>query len=749
MNLPNPFSDATRQLADSSKRWTRFDLLAVLILLIPLLCWPWVTRSAITSLQNNNNNDVISWADDDLPIKQQFQSFLEHFGRPELVVVSWPGCHYDAPELAQLETSITSAGDDGWFANVTTARSVLEKAGQVRGVSRSKIRRQMTGILLGQDGQAACLILELGPRGRTQRPTAINRIKDLAAQQGIDRQTLKIGGIGAELAWLDADSVDAPVRLLPAVALVAGLLSIWFVGSVRLGLFISTLGAFAGTLSAALIPWCGFQSNAITATLPTLGALLTISLSLHFVSYYRNAAAATGNRRESMRLAFAWATKPTLISALTTAIGLGSLMLSRTSTIQQFGGFGAMITTCAATLALTVLPSYLWLVPSSVQQKVADRSRRRWLSWDRFVQTRTRLIIFFVAISTLCVGAGLTKLKTGVHVNNMFVPRHEIIQNDRWLEENFGPLASLELVIETPIDQTDLQREKNLAPIHALTERLRRTESFKSVISAATGLPDVTTTRGLRGVAARVRLRHWVRDHHDELLSSGLYAQTDDSQLWRIAVRIPAMTETVTSDFSERLRVEVESFLSDYQRQNSGTEEFKYYITGLPLLFEQIEQQFVRDLLVTYSGGLALITLVVLIVLRNLSDAITAMIPNVLPAVGVLGGLSLCGIELDVGSVMTASIALGVAVDDTLHLVLWYQRQRRSGDGAKKAVRSSILHCGSPILQTSVICGFGMAVLSFATFVPTMRFGSLIAMMLGVALIGDLMFLPAMLSRKA
>ncbi len=125
------------------------------------------------------------------------------------------------------------------------------------------------------------------------------------------------------------------------------------------------------------------------------------------------------------------------------------------------------------------------------------------------------------------------------------------------------------------------------------------------------------------------------------------------------------------------------------------------------------------------------------------------MIPNVLPAVGVLGALSLCGVELDVGSVMTASIALGVAVDDTLHLVLWYQRQRRLGVGAKKAVRSSILHCGSPILQTSIICGFGMAVLSLATFVPTMRFGSLIAMMLGVALIGDLMFLPAMLSRKS
>ena len=175
MNRPNPFSDSKRHLSNSRGRWTKFDFLAVLILLIPLLCWPWVTWSAVTSLQNNNN-DVISWADDDLPVKQQFQSFLEHFGRPENVVVSWPGCQHDTPELAQLEESLTSTANDDWFSNVTTARSVLENAGQIRGVSRSKIRRQMTGILLGQDGQTACLILELGSRGRTQRPTAVKRI---------------------------------------------------------------------------------------------------------------------------------------------------------------------------------------------------------------------------------------------------------------------------------------------------------------------------------------------------------------------------------------------------------------------------------------------------------------------------------------------------------------------------------------------------------------------------------------------
>ena len=205
------------------------------------------------------------------------------------------------------------------------------------------------------------------------------------------------------------------------------------------------------------------------------------------------------------------------------------------------------------------------------------------------------------------------------------------------------------------------------------------------------------------------------------------------------------MTEQATSEYCSQLESQIRLFIDERSQKSSAASDIEFYVTGLPLLFEQIEEQFIEDLLITYMGGLLLITATVFVVLRSAKDAFVAMIPNVLPAIGVLGALSLAGVELDVGSVMTASIALGVAVDDTLHFVLWYQSKRRQGADSGAAVESAILHCGSPIVQTSIICGLGMAILCIAPFLPTARFGSLIAMMLGVALIGDLLFLPAML----
>ena len=245
--------------------------------------------------------------------------------------------------------------------------------------------------------------------------------------------------------------------------------------------------------------------------------------------------------------------------------------------------------------------------------------------------------------------------------------------------------------------------------------------------------------------AAMTRLRKWLNDNHEELLTSGFYSETETERHWRVSIRIPTLTDEPTSELRRKLQNQIDIFL---QQKGESAADIGCFITGLPLLFEQIEHQFIQDLLVTYIGGLVLITLTVFLVLRSAADAATAMIPNVLPAIGVLGGISLLGIELDVGSVMTASIALGVAVDDTLHFVLWYQRERRGGSFSRDAVRSAVLHCGAPILQTSVICGTGLAVLGVAPFLPTARFGTLIALMLVVALIGDLLFLPAMLSMR-
>lgn len=131
--------------------------------------------------------------------------------------------------------------------------------------------------------------------------------------------------------------------------------------------------------------------------------------------------------------------------------------------------------------------------------------------------------------------------------------------------------------------------------------------------------------------------------------------------------------------------------------------------------------------------------------LGNFAKAAIAMIPNLFPVVLLFGALGWSGKAIDIGTVMTASIAIGIAVDDTLHFITMYQKALASSLTQAEAIQNVYQHCGSAILKTTVVCVFGMAVFSLNSFVPTARFSWMMAGLLALALVGDLILLPSIL----
>ena len=144
----------------------------------------------------------------------------------------------------------------------------------------------------------------------------------------------------------------------------------------------------------------------------------------------------------------------------------------------------------------------------------------------------------------------------------------------------------------------------------------------------------------------------------------------------------------------------------------------------------------------------------VLIVLRSFKAAVIALLPNLFPALVVLGTAGFLGFSLDVASLTTASVALGIAVDDTLHFLLWHGETLKRGSKhsseihPEDAVCSALQYCGTAIVQTSMIIGLSIVLYAFCGFLPTVRFGILLSAMMFAALVGDLLLLPALLARR-
>lgn len=125
------------------------------------------------------------------------------------------------------------------------------------------------------------------------------------------------------------------------------------------------------------------------------------------------------------------------------------------------------------------------------------------------------------------------------------------------------------------------------------------------------------------------------------------------------------------------------------------------------------------------------------------------MLPNLVPAVTVFGAMGWSGKLVDIGSMMTAGVALGIAVDDTIHFLTWFRRGLDEGLSRRQSIALAYERCAGAMIQTTIICGMGLLVFAFSQFVPTANFAWLMATMLCMALLGDLLFLPALLAGPA
>ncbi len=179
--------------------------------------------------------------------------------------------------------------------------------------------------------------------------------------------------------------------------------------------------------------------------------------------------------------------------------------------------------------------------------------------------------------------------------------------------------------------------------------------------------------------------------------------------------------------------------------------------TGIVPIVYKAQRSLLESLRESIVSSFAMIAVVMMVVLRvkqrrglarwfNFSGGLVSMIPNVFPIVVVFGGMGLLGRQVDIGSMMTASVALGIAVDDTIHFLNWYRDALQQGYDRPAAIRETYRRVAKAMLQTTLIAGFGLSAFAFSTFTPTQRFGVMMLILLVFALIGDLILLPALLA---
>jgi predicted RND superfamily exporter protein len=180
--------------------------------------------------------------------------------------------------------------------------------------------------------------------------------------------------------------------------------------------------------------------------------------------------------------------------------------------------------------------------------------------------------------------------------------------------------------------------------------------------------------------------------------------------------------------------------------------------TGVVPVVYKAQRTLLESLIKSTGWAFLMIASVMMVVLRNspgslglinVRGGLLSMIPNVFPVVIIFGLMGYFAIQVDIGSMMTASVAMGVAVDDTIHFLAWFRNGIKMGLSRPAAIRLAYSKVATAMTYTTLIGGMGLAVFMLSTFTPTQRFGGLMLTLLGAALVGDLIILPALLASPA
>ncbi len=621
-------------------------------------------------------------------------------------------------------------------------------------------------------GSPIALSVALSEAGSEEPADAFAAIRTAAKSVGIPLDDLHLGGravAGSELnqqvkkaAW----NRDYPFYLLhrrsPILlsALVGIALSFLMLRSARLATFVLIVGSYTVLMTVALVPATHGSMNMVLVVMPTLLYVLTVSAAIHVVNYWKHSAHQNFSTAVVRAVKMAW--KPCLLASVTTAIGLASLLTSPLKPVRDFGMYSAVGCLISLAVVLFGLPAMLQFWPGQ-KPKVREIQGFGWKSIAGW------LIRFRLPVSLLCLFVfgfslvGLRWFRTETKVIRYFPDDARVVQDYHFLENNLAGIIPVDVVV-----RFDASGRKNydflqrLEIVRNIEEDLRKHKEISGVIA----LPDFLKVQNPPPGEAASRLEKMgynkrVSETERQAKASGSQARSflsvstrpitfntlddrnftveNDDELWRITAQAAVMSDANYTDLTAQLDATVQKTL----KFHAGSE---HVVTGMVPVFLRTQQAVLDSLITSFALAFLVIAIVMMAVLRNPLSGLIAMLPNLLPVGIVFGLISWAGVAVDIGTMITASVALGIAVDGTLHLLTWFRIGIHEGLSRNQSIEKALMHCGPAMWQTSAAVGIGLLMLAPAELLLIHRFGWLMAALIGTALVADVIFLPALLA---
>ena len=615
--------------------------------------------------------------------------------------------------------------------------------------------RSMIGQVVSAEGDYSAIIVRTNFMGEEDSARVYAKISELADKYKGDGFTPHIAGLpalGAALNHLMLSDMRSMFML--SIIVLLGVLLWMFrhpMGAIAPMLVVGLSGLWAISVAATL----GYPMTMLTNILPAFVICVGVADSVHLMSVYRDYRKQGVANLDAIIKAVASTGPPIVFTSLTTATGLISFKFATVAGIGQMGTTGAIAVGFACLNTLVVLPVVLSFNHKSLLGVKGEHKRD---AIDRFLLACVsfsggapkRKVMVLVAAILFGIAAGGVASQVRVWHNPLsWVPEgEEILTAVDAADQHMGGTASVQLLI-------DGKKHNGVHDLALMQGMAKLDDHIRAYVDPQTGHKIVGNTISLVDIVRETyqslnggdRAYYRIPEDQGKLDNSlFLFEQQAPEELGRMRVVDRSRTQmTVRLEWLEAtayapLRAHIEEGIEKYIPKDSAVVR----PTGSVYLLLTTVGALLTDLIRSFAVAFGIISVLMILMLRSVKLGLIAMVPNLLPIMFILGFMGLMGIPIDMANMMIASIALGIAVDDTIHFLHQFQVHYAKTGLVEESIRYTIGHSGRALVVTSVILAAGFFVFVGASMVSLQRFGMLIGLTVIMALLLDVIITPAL-----
>jgi len=525
--------------------------------------------------------------------------------------------------------------------------------------------------------------------------------------------------------------------MVPIVFGLMSILSSLFFRSVRIGMVPIAAVALGLLWTVGVMGWVGHDLNIVTTLIPPLILALGFAYATHVVAGFQALTGDDRAERALSRVAF-----PVLFTALTTIAGFLSLLTNRLEVIQGFGIFSAVSTVATLLAALTLVPLLLSGKQTGERGGAVRESSwldRRFIALARFDVRHANAILMgaFVAFA-LSLWAS-TRIEVDLPVIENFGPDTEIRKAYEEVDRLFGGANHFYVMLRAE-EVGAFERPDTLREVARLQDWLLEQPEIGGTTSVVQYIEVLNEVLGPEAEPTRR-----IPDSENLIAQLLLFGGNEEldvlldraHQVITIMVR---STATATQEF-ESLARRIDERLSELPPGITG------HTTGNAILLTRAANQIARGQVLSLLLASGMIGLMLILYFRSIRLGLYALIPNLLPVALYFGLLGATGVTLNNSTALMGSIVLGIATDDTLHLLVEYRRALRKSGNVEEAIRDALTHVGRAITCTTMAICVGLLVVGGSELRNQAEFGLLGAATLAIAWLVDITVTPALCLR--